>query len=279
MRLILSLAVGLYGLGLGALALFQRHLIYPGAFASRGPEAERRVPPGLSAISIETEDGERLFGLWRAPDPGCGLVLTFHGNASLPEWHAARFDGDPWRAAGWGVLAIGYRGYAGSTGAPSEAGLIEDGLAAYRTAASLAPDAPILLHGHSLGAAVAIAVAARKLSAKLHAGLYLEAPFDSLGHLVALRMPFVPGALLRDTWRSDARIGQVTGPVFIVHGTRDPVIPLKLARRLAEAAGPDTTFTALDGDHVSILGERDREAAALFAHGRGHGCAASQSAQ
>lgn len=158
------------------------------------------------------------------------------------------------------MLAVAYRGYPGSTGSPSEAGLIEDGIAAYRAIADRAPDAPVLLHGHSLGAAVAVAVAERVS----HLGLYLEAPFDSLAHLVALRFPFVPGRLLRDRYRSDLRIGHTTGPVFIVHGAADPVIPIKLAARLAAAAGPQTRFAAIPGDHVSILGNRDAEARGLF---------------
>ncbi|GJE17367.1 alpha/beta hydrolase [Methylobacterium marchantiae] len=260
LRVILPLALGLCVSALGALFLFQRHLIYPGAFGTGLRQADRAVPPGTEAVSVTTADGDRLYGLWRAPEPGGGVVLTFHGNGSLPEPHAARFSTGVWRAGGWGTLAIAYRGYPGSTGSPSEAGLIEDGLAARRLVARLAPDAPILLHGHSMGAAVAVALAAREP----HLGLYLEAPFVSLADLVGERFPLLPGALLRDHWRSDERIGRSRGPILIVHGTDDPVIPLAHAHRLGAMAGTRAKVVALPGDHVSILGLRDEEAEATF---------------
>lgn len=260
MRILLVLAAsaaGLYLLLLGTLALFQRRLIYPGAFRS-GHQARLPVPPGTEAISIVTADGERLHALWRAPRPGGGIVVTFHGNASRPEPHAERFASAPWIGAGWGVLAIAYRGYPGSTGSPSEEGLIADGLAAADEAARRAPGAPILLHGHSLGTAVAVAVAERRA----HLGVYLEAPFDSLAAVVRLAFPYLPTFLLRDTWRTDRRIAGAGGPVLIVHGTEDPIVPVKLGRRLAVAA--DARFEAVAGDHVSILGLRDREAERFF---------------
>lgn len=260
LRVILFLALGLSASLLGALFLFQRHLIYPGAFGAGPGEGERGVPAGTEAVTLTTADGHRLYGLWRAPAPGRGVVLTFHGNGSLPEPHAARFSSGVWRAAGWGTLAIAYRGYPGSTGSPSEAGLIEDGLAAYRFVRSRAPDAPILLHGHSMGAAVAVAVAAREP----HLGLYLEAPFVSLARLVGEHFPLLPRVLLRDTWRSDRRIGEAAGRILIVHGTDDPVIPLAHGRDLAALAGTRARFVAVPGDHVSLLGQRDAEAEATF---------------
>lgn len=255
----LAVLLCLVGFALAALALFQRHLIYPRAFGGPPPAADRSLP-GASIVSIGTPDDERLFAFWRPPSPGCGVVLSFHGNGSLPEGHAARFIGEPWRSRGWGVLALAYRGYPGSTGSPSEAGLISDGVAALSFVEDRAPGAAILLHGHSLGAAVAIAVA----EAGRHRGLYLEAPFDSLLHLVRVSFPHLPSALLRDTWRSDRRIAANEAPVLIVHGDDDPVIPTKFAKALATAAGPAARFEVLPGDHVSILGARDVQAESQF---------------
>jgi fermentation-respiration switch protein FrsA (DUF1100 family) len=95
-------------------------------------------------------------------------------------------------------------------------------------------------------------------------GLYLEAPFDSLTHAVRLHVPLAPSWLLRDTYRSDLRIRGGSAPILIVQGSDDPVVPAKLAWALATAAGPRAQFALVPGDHVSIVGARDREAEALF---------------
>ncbi|WP_457105212.1 alpha/beta hydrolase [Methylobacterium sp. P5_C11] len=245
------------GLACAVLALGQRRFLYPGA---QGRPIRVAVPPGIAAITVATVDGETLHGLWRPPRPGCGVVVTFHGNGSRPEPHAARFAAGPWRAQGWGVLSVAYRGYPGSTGRPDEDGLIRDGLAAAAAATARAPGAPILLHGHSLGAAIAVAVAERVSSV----GLYLEAPFDSMTHAVRLHVSLVPTWLLRDTYRSDLRIRGGSEPVLIVQGRDDPVVPVRLAFGLAAAAGSRARIDVVPGDHVSILGVRDREAAEVF---------------
>ncbi|MBE7247081.1 MAG: alpha/beta hydrolase [Actinomycetospora chiangmaiensis] len=260
MRLLIGLGLAivlLYGVALAMLALNQRRFLYPGAYR---PPTRLDLPEGVAAITIVTADRERLHGLWRPPAPGCPVVVSFHGNGSRPEPHAARFAAGPWRVEGWGVLAPAYRGYPGSTGTPSEDGLIRDGLAAAAAALERAPGAPILLHGHSLGAAVAVAVAERVPAV----GLYLEAPFDSMTHAVRLHVPLVPTWFLRDTYRSDRRIRAGTNPVLIVQGRDDRVVPAKLALALARSAGSRARFALIPGDHVSILGARDREAEALF---------------
>jgi len=252
--------LALYGTVIAAFWWFQRGLLYPGQ-GGPVPATAARLPQAVETITVATMDGERLRALWLAPDPGAGIVVSFHGNASLPEWHAERFAAGPWRRQGWGVMAPAYRGYPGSTGRPGEAGLIADGLAAVAEARRRAPGAPVLLHGHSLGAAVAVAVAAR-IGAGGVRGLYLEAPFDSMTAMARHHFRFLPAGLLADPWRSDGIIGAVSAPILIVHGDADPVIPEKYGARLARIAKAD--FVALPGDHVSILGKRDGEAEARF---------------
>lgn len=266
---ILLLACGAYAAVAGAMAYYQRRLIYPGAYWSIGrPNVTR--PATAEAVTILTADGERLHGLWRAPRPGCGIVLSFHGNGALPEPHAERFTESPWREGGWGMLTIAYRGYPGSTGSPSEDGLIRDGLAAHAFAAARAPGAPVLLHGHSLGAAIAVAVAERAA----HVGLYLEAPFNSMTHAAHLHYPFLPARwLLLDTFRSDRRIAGGDRPVLIVAADRDDIVPAKLALKLAEAAGARARFETVPGDHMSLLGGRDIEAERYFRQMSGRSCA------
>ncbi len=154
-----------------ALALGQRRFLYPAPSARRHPG---RCRPG----SRRSRSRPRMA----RPCTDCGgrrgrlrRHRQFHGNGSRPEPHAERFAAEPWRARGWGLLTVAYRGYPGSTGSPSEDGLIRDGLAAANAARAQAPDAPILLHGHSLVAAVA----SQSPNGCRRSGFTLEAPFDS----------------------------------------------------------------------------------------------------
>lgn len=67
----------------------------------------------------------------------------------------------------YGLLAVSYRGYGGSTGSPTQAGLIRDGEAAYREALARGYNADrIILMGASLGTGVAIALAAARSAAE-----------------------------------------------------------------------------------------------------------------
>jgi pimeloyl-ACP methyl ester carboxylesterase len=160
---------------------------------------------GLNAqtLRLKTEDGESLVA-WRFPPaPGRPLILYFHGNAGGLDLRVERFRA--MAKAGIGLLAIEYRGYASSTGSPSEHGLKLDGEAAYAAAVAsgVAPERIVAL-GESLGSGVAVALAARhKLGA-----LVLDSPYSSIADVAAAAYWFVPvRALLRDPFRNDLLIG------------------------------------------------------------------------
>ena len=246
---IASVAAVLYLAGALVLAVEQREFIFPGAFTR--PSTPAAVPPGFAAAVLVTPDGERLRALWKAPRPGCGVVLSFHGNGDAPERPAARFGTGAWAADGWGMMAIAYRGYAGSTGTPTETGLVIDALAAYDELRRREPAAPVLVHGHSLGTWPAVTVA----SARPVLALYLEAPFRSMASLVSGLFPWLPtGLLLRDPMRSDLKLPGVRAPVVIVHGAQDGLIPPASGRALAATRPADTTVDLVPADHTSVLG-------------------------
>jgi fermentation-respiration switch protein FrsA (DUF1100 family) len=203
----------------------QRRLMY---FPDRA-----RTPPALAGlpaaeeIALDTEDGERVIA-WsipaRADKP---VVLYFHGNGGALAYRAARFRALV--ADSTGLLALSYRGYGGSTGTPSEAGLIADARALYRYAAARTPVERIVLWGESLGSGVAVALAAQEKVGRL----ILEAPFTSAEDVAARVYSYLPVRLLmKDRFRSDARIGEVSAPVLVLHGDRDGVVPIALGERL-----------------------------------------------
>lgn len=245
--------------GVAVLAVvFQRRLVFPvAAIPPLGP-----VALDAQTVTVTAADGATLHALWHAPAPGMPVVVSFHGNGSRPEGAAWRFTHGVWQAQGWGVLAIAYHGYPGSTGSPSETTLMLDGEAAIAFAKAQAPGAPILLHGHSMGSGVAVPMAARHGEV---IGLFLDAPYSSFLDVAQWHYPFVPAFLFFDRFDSAAVIGRVAAPIFIVHGTADSVVPYASGQRLAAAAPAGTRFETIPGgDHVDILGLRDAEAAAFF---------------
>jgi uncharacterized protein len=224
-----------YVAGLVLLYVFQRSLLYlpqrrPISPAAAGfPEAEE--------IALETSDGERVIAWHVPPRPGHPLVIYFHGNA---ETIANRVDRHhALIATGAGLLAVSYRGYMGSTGKPTEPGLLYDAEAAHAFAVSRHPVAQIVLWGHSLGSGVAVALAVTRPVAKL----VLEAPFTSTADVAQRIFPLVPvRRLMHDQFRSDQRISAVTASILILHGARDIVVPIALGERLYRLASEPKRF-------------------------------------
>jgi fermentation-respiration switch protein FrsA (DUF1100 family) len=240
------LAVLGYGGLLALIYLFQRSLMY-------FPDTARTPPAqaGLSQaqeVTLTSSDGERLIAWHVAPHGTKPVVLYFHGNGGALNLRARRFA---WLTAdGIGLVALSYRGYGGSTGKPSEEGLICDAAAAYDFAAARYPAKRIVLWGESLGSAVAIALAAqREVGA-----LVLDAPFTSAADLGAAFFPFAPVRwLMKDTFRSDQRIARVSAPILVLHGERDRIVPISFGERLFKLAhAPKRMVRFPNGGHVDL---------------------------
>ncbi len=234
-----------YGGVLAALYLMQRAIMYP------VPTTERTTPsafgfPQAQELVLATADGEKVI-VWHVPPrPGRPVILFFHGNGEVLAWRVPRFRA--LMADGFGLIALSFRGYAGSSGQPSEAGLIADGEAAYRFAATLYPSIRIVPWGYSLGSGVAVAIAASHPVG----GLILEAPYTSTVDVAAAAFPYLPvRRLLHDRYHSDRRIGAVHAPLLVMHGVKDRVISIRFDERLfALANEPKRMVRFPDADHV-----------------------------
>jgi fermentation-respiration switch protein FrsA (DUF1100 family) len=259
LRTLLLIGVAIY-LALVAVMYFaQRSLMY-------FPEARRTAPtqaglPEAEEVVLDTADGERVI-VWHIPPRGDQpVVLYFHGNGG-----ALRYRVDRYRALtqdGTGLVLLSYRGYGGSSGRPSEDGLIEDARAAYAFAAARYPR--LVIWGESLGSGVAVAIAAEKAAEKKVARVVLEAPFASAVSVAASVYPFVPVRfLMKDQFRSDLRIRNVTAPVLIVHGDRDTVIPIESGEQLYALAHEPKRFLRVPGAGHEDLGPRAIEAMRAF---------------
>jgi fermentation-respiration switch protein FrsA (DUF1100 family) len=231
LKWLVVLAAGGYLGGLAVLFFAQRALIFP------APQTTRTAPqaagyPEAEEHALATADGEKVI-VWHVPaNPGHAVVIYFPGNGDFLAGSVGRFR--EITSDGTGLVALSYRGYAGSSGRPSEQGLLRDAAAAYAfTSARYSAD-QIVLWGFSLGSGVAVALAADHPVEKI----ILEAPYTSIADVAASAIPFAPVRwLVRDPFRSDARIARVTAPLLIMHGARDPTISIGFGERLFALAG------------------------------------------
>ena len=240
---------GLSYLGLSLLAYFVQHRL------TYFPDTSRIVPEaaGLRGVAewvVETPDRGRIV-LWRADaKPGQPTILYFHGNAAGLANRAPRVAF--FQSQGWGAVIMAYRGYAGSSGSPSERNNFADAkLVCDKLVAEGIPASDILLYGESLGTGVAVELAASRNGA---GGVILEAPYTSLVDVAATYYGFLPLSLLmRERYDSIERIGKIGAPLLILHGVRDGVIPFGLGQRLhARAAEPKRLVEFPYGGHSDL---------------------------
>jgi fermentation-respiration switch protein FrsA (DUF1100 family) len=246
LKWILIFTVTVY-LGLGALMFFaQRSLMY-------FPETARTAPalaglPQAEEVTLDTTDGERVI-VWHVPPRGDNpVVLYFHGNGGSLRYRAARYR--TLAESGIGLVALSYRGFAGSTGSPSEPGLMTDAAAAYKFAVARYAPERIAVWGESLGGGVAVQIAARERVGKL----ILEAPFTSAAEVAQRAYVIFPVRLLmHDQFRSDEHIGRVKVPVLVMHGERDNVVPFDLGERMVGLiAAPKKFVRYPEGGHNDL---------------------------
>ncbi|MGX4642875.1 alpha/beta hydrolase [Massilia sp. SYSU DXS3249] len=211
---LLLLVLAGYAAACIALFVFQRSFIYfpPLHPALQAPRTSTLAVPGASIKVSER------------PLRGNKAVIYFGGNAedvsaSLPLLDSAF----PERA----LYLMHYRGYAGSSGKPSEKALVADALALFDRVRAEHSDVVVI--GRSLGSGIAVQVAALRPVGKL----VLVTPFDSLQELAARQFPVFPVRwLLRDRYDSGKYAPEVKAPTLIVAAEQDEIIPAASTRLL-----------------------------------------------
>lgn len=228
------------------------------------PRAEIEETPALPGLAFEditfiAEDGVKLNGWWIPHPQARGTVLHFHGNAGNIGHRvdlAVRFH-----RLGVNVFLFDYRGYGKSHGWPSESGLSRDARAAYEFVRAQYGDdehPPVLLHGQSLGGAVA----ARLACEKNVRGLVLESAFTSVSDMARQLYPGLPlHRLVITRYNTLEHVAHLKVPKLIAHSPADELVPFEMGRRLFAAAAPPKQFVALAGGHNDGLWTPDYEQA------------------
>lgn len=221
----------------GALWLFQRKLIYPGAwmsFAASPPPAEQverwEIPIDGGAVEAWLLPGEGVTA--ERPGP---VVVFLHGNGEIIDQWAQELS---WYTdRGISVLLPEYRGYGRSAGKPSQKAIVEDVRAFTDRLLGLdtVDSERLIVHGRSLGGGFA----AQLVESHQPAALILGSSFTSLPDAAQALIP-VPKFFVRDKLEVENVLRGYNGAALIVHGEDDTVIPVSHARRNAAVAKNST---------------------------------------
>jgi fermentation-respiration switch protein FrsA (DUF1100 family) len=221
------------------------------------------APPALGGNSAGSGGGRPACGAREAPEAGSApAVLFLHGNAgNVAWWHetAAALA-----ALGAEVLSLDYRGFGKSDGSPSERGLCLDAEAGYDWLVSrgVAP-CRLVIHGVSLGGAVAADLAARRPCA----GVILQSTFTSARDMASAMLPVFPARwFMRSRYDTLAKIPCIEAPKLIIHSRDDEMIPFEMAERLLAAAKEPKALVAFrEAGHNDLLWRCGRELDAALA--------------
>ncbi len=224
----------------GALRWFANRSIY---YPLKYPQGFWDQQTRLSAedMWLQTPDGVQLHGWWVRREGARLVTLYLHGNAGNVTYRYPQIQAVT--AAGSSILMLDYRGYGKSAGRPTEKGLYTDAEAAYRhlIRTGYRPE-QIILHGESLGTAVAIDLASRNPCA----AVVLEAPFPSARAVARTVFPVI-GPMLVWSFDSGQKIHRIRAPLLFIHGNRDDIIPLRLGQELFAVAPEPKTFWIVEG--------------------------------
>ena len=240
-----------YAVFVAAMYALQRSLMY---FPARSLSTPARAGvPEMTPVTLRAADGLELAAWYGAPRDDGGsarpVIVYFHGNGGGIAARGSRVR--PYLDRGFGVLLVEYRGYSGNPGSPSEQGLYADGRAALAFVQSEGlPLDRVVLFGESLGSGVAV-----RMATEFDVGaVVLEAPFSSAVDVAAGAYWFLPARwLMKDRFDSISRIGEVRAPLFMVHGERDRIVPVRLGRKLFAAANdPKEAVYLPDAGHDDL---------------------------
>jgi len=193
-------------------------------------------------LFFDVEENVSINGLHFYCKKPNGLILYLHGNTrSIKGW--AKYAKDFYRY-NYDVVMVDYRGFGKSTGKRSEKEIISDMQFVYDTLAVQYHEHHILVYGRSLGSGFATRLAADNMPRYL----IIDSPYFSFKKVAERYLPFLPHRLvLRYHLRTDKWITRVNCHTYIIHGTKDWLIPVNHSEKLQQLNPHKITLIRIHG--------------------------------
>ncbi len=239
MTLLIYIIVGYLLLILVAYLVQERFIFKPEKLAQ---DFEYKYEAPFKELFFDVSPGVRINGLHFYVNQPKGLILYFHGNSkSIKGW--AKYARDFFRFQ-YDVVLVDYRGFGKSTGKRSEKEMLADMQFVYETLKNKFEEQHILVYGRSLGSGFATKIAADNSPRYL----ILDAPYFSFIKVAKRFTPFLPHQLtLRYKLQTDQWIKQVNCHTYIIHGTKDWLIPIKHSEKLQQFNPHKITLIRIQG--------------------------------
>ncbi len=199
-------------------------------------------------LFFEVAEGVQINGLhFYRPKPA-GIILYLHGNTrSIKGW--AKYARDFYRY-NYDVVLVDYRGFGKSTGKRGEKAMLQDIQFVYARLAADYGEHCMIVYGRSIGSGFAVKIGADN-SPRF---LILDAPYFSFRKVVERFLPILPVRyVLRYQFRADLWIPKVRCHTYILHGTRDRLIPIRQSEKLQALNPQKITLIRIEGGRHNNL--------------------------
>lgn len=251
MQVIIEASAGfgiLYTAGAATFHALHRRLIYR-------PQKKRFTPDeagltGFEELHIDTPDGHRLVAWYGAAAPGGRTILYFKGRRGGLITRSKRTS--DLSASGFGMFLLGYRGYAGSTGKPTEKALVADGLLAYDHLRNMGVSADdLIIYGEGIGASIACQVAAQREACTV----ILEAPLSGYADFAFRQYGvYTLKRFLSEQLHTAEHVKHIKAPVLVLQAGKDNDVPMRFVYPVYDAApGPKDMVVFKGAQHGAVF--------------------------
>jgi pimeloyl-ACP methyl ester carboxylesterase len=201
---------------------------------------------------FDVEPGVRINGLHFYREAPSGLILYFHGNTrSIKGW--AKYARDFYRY-NYDVVLVDYRGFGKSTGKRSEREMFSDMQFVYNALLATYHEHHIIVYGRSIGSGFASKIACDNKPRYL----ILDAPYYNFIKVAERFLPILPiRFVLRFKLRTDKWLRRVNCHTYIIHGTKDWLIPIRHSEELQKINPHKITLIRIHGGSHNNLPEFD----------------------